>query len=209
MKPILKWQYEQLTKELLLLQQHAADPSCPCESEGEMCVRKHLLTIEALANETVPIETDEERITFLNKLALEAKEHRKKEEQKLCGKEIEPGDLANWAREKRKIVESYSLACEVNPSQGGDDMEIENGLCTLQVAQYTDPRTRARMIAPYYECPKCDSIKCVIVPNIATGQYITYCGRDVDGVRNVSSEVFDTLPKAEDYVRHLCKEKWL
>jgi hypothetical protein len=59
MKPILKWQYDQIIKELLLLQEHQTDPTCPCETDGEMCVRKHLLTIEAYAEETIPMEDDE------------------------------------------------------------------------------------------------------------------------------------------------------
>ena len=59
MKPILKWQYDQIIKELLLLQEHQTDPTCPCETDGEMCVRKHLFTIEAYAEETIPMEDDE------------------------------------------------------------------------------------------------------------------------------------------------------
>jgi len=112
-KPILKWQYEVLVKELLLLQGHSSDPSCPCQSEGEACIRKHLLTIEALAEETVAIEPDEDKKYFLNILTNEAKEHRKLEEQKLCGKEVESEDLAEWARDKRKQIEEYSLACSL------------------------------------------------------------------------------------------------
>jgi hypothetical protein len=46
---ILVWQYHQLVKELLLPQDHIADPTCPCETGGEMCVRKHLFTIDPLS----------------------------------------------------------------------------------------------------------------------------------------------------------------
>jgi hypothetical protein len=42
LKPILKWQYDQIIKELLLLQDHNVDKACPCESDGERCERKHL-----------------------------------------------------------------------------------------------------------------------------------------------------------------------
>jgi hypothetical protein len=116
-KPILKWQYIQLTKELLLLQNHAADPTCPCKSEGEMCVRKHLLLIEALAEETITIEEDPEKIKYLLRLGEEAKAKREKEEAKLCGQEVEPQNLDTWARVERKTVESWSLACEIHAAE--------------------------------------------------------------------------------------------
>ena len=117
MKPILIWQYNSLVKELLLLQQHSQDPSCPCESGGEMCTRKHLLTIEALAEETATMEEDEERVVLLNTLALEAKAHRAKEEQHLCGAEIDPEDLASWSRDRRKAFEEIGLACGLAPPE--------------------------------------------------------------------------------------------
>jgi hypothetical protein len=60
MEKILKWQYDQLIKALLLLQEHQADTSCPCESGGEMCVHKHLMEIEAYAQETLPMENNKE-----------------------------------------------------------------------------------------------------------------------------------------------------
>ena len=61
MNPILKWQYEQIIKEHLLLQEHLSDPSGPCESDGEMCVRKHLCAMEAYAEETIPMEDSDSR----------------------------------------------------------------------------------------------------------------------------------------------------
>lgn len=118
-KPILKWQYIQLTKELLLLQNHASDPTCPCKSEGEMCVRKHLLLIEALAEETITLEDDPEKIKYLLALAAAAKEKRDNEEQKLCGREVESPNLDIWARGERKTVESWSLACDLYPAVPG------------------------------------------------------------------------------------------
>ena len=117
MKSILKWQYIQLTKELLLLQNHASDPTCPCKSEGEMCVRKHLLLIEALAEETTTIEDDPEHNTYLVNLAKEAAKKRDNEEKKLCGEEVEPEDLGLWARDERKTVESWSLACDLRSAE--------------------------------------------------------------------------------------------
>ena len=116
MKPILKWQYDSLVQELLLLQQHIEDPTCPCESESEMCARKHLLTIEALAKETSTIETETSMRDKLLELAEWAREERKEEEKKLCGKEAKPFDAAR-IREWRKQFEAKSLPCQVSPSK--------------------------------------------------------------------------------------------
>jgi hypothetical protein len=112
MKPILKWQYEQIMKELLLLQDHQTDDSCPCAEAGEMCVRKHLMTIEAYGQETVAMEHQEEWKDKLRLLAAEAKEHRLREESALCGKDVSK-DLSQWTRHWRKEFEGYSLACEL------------------------------------------------------------------------------------------------
>ncbi len=110
MKPILKWQYERLIKELLLLQEHQADPSCPCETESEMCVRKHLLTIEGYAEETLALEENEFYRLKLAKLAQEAKEFRSAEEASLRGEKAEyPVDPMDWPRKWRKEFEAYSL----------------------------------------------------------------------------------------------------
>jgi hypothetical protein len=35
MQPIVKWQYEKLEGTLGLLEDHLADPDCPCHSAGE------------------------------------------------------------------------------------------------------------------------------------------------------------------------------
>jgi hypothetical protein len=112
LKPILKWQYEQLIKELLLLQEHQSDPSCPCGTDGEMCVRKHLLAIEAYAEETLPIEDDETYRQRLRQLADEAKTYREREEAALCGHAEDRPDMIEWPRKWRKEFENYSLACE-------------------------------------------------------------------------------------------------
>jgi len=97
-------------KELLLLQDHIADPSCPCETGGEMCVRKHLFTIEAYAGETLAMEDNEEYRAKLEKLAVEAKDHRNSEEERLRGEQAQsPANLLEWARDWRKLFEGYSL----------------------------------------------------------------------------------------------------
>jgi hypothetical protein len=143
MKPILKWQYIQLTKELLLLQNHASDPTCPCKSEGEMCVRKHLLLIEALAEETSSLESEPERIKYLGKLAEEAKNKRDIEEQNLCGEKTMPQDLVTWARVERKIVESWSLACELLPGEPISLHVAESGLSPEHIKQEEFPTCSA------------------------------------------------------------------
>ncbi len=112
MNPILKWQYDQIIKELLLLQEHQADKSCPCAFGGEMCVRKHLMTIEAYAQETIPMEQDETYREKLRDLAAEAISHREREEKALCSPESGSEDLSEWTRSWRKEFEMYSLACE-------------------------------------------------------------------------------------------------
>ena len=116
MKPILKWQYDQIIKELLLLQEHSADQSCPCESDGERCVRKHLLAIEAYAQETLPMEENQDFKDKLQILATEAKMKREKEEKSLCGKPEEASSLVDWTRNWRKQFGAYSLACDEKPA---------------------------------------------------------------------------------------------
>ena len=110
MKPILKWQYDQIIKELLLLQDHQTDPTCPCETDGEMCVRKHLFLIGAYAEETIPMEDDESFRQKLEQLAKEAKQLRTEEESSLLGGSPErTTDLIEWPRKWRKEFEAYSL----------------------------------------------------------------------------------------------------
>ncbi len=113
MTPLLKWQYEQLVKELLLLQDHLADPSCPCETEKEMCVRKHLLIVEAYAEETIAMEKDPEYGKSLQQLAAEAKEKRVAQEHELLGLGAgvtkEPLDHMEWVRLWRKHFEPRSI----------------------------------------------------------------------------------------------------
>lgn len=111
MKAILEWQYDQLIKELILLQEHMADPHCPCERAGEMCVRKHLMTIEAYAQETMSIEEDPPWREKLKQLSLEAKALRATEEKALC-EGSEGVDALDWSRLWRKAFEAYSLGCD-------------------------------------------------------------------------------------------------
>jgi hypothetical protein len=115
MEPILKWQYDQMVKQLLLLQEHETNRDCPCNSAGEMCDRKHLMTIEAYAEETLAMDSDEGRQEMLQLLADEARERREREEKALCGEDV-PEDLSEWCRHWRKELESVSLVCETEQS---------------------------------------------------------------------------------------------
>jgi len=82
---LVTWQLEQIEGECALLQGHATDPSCPCESETEHCVRKRLLTIEALAKEAYPMLDDQSEKQVMTDLADQARTWRKEIEQLTIG----------------------------------------------------------------------------------------------------------------------------
>lgn len=90
MNPLVKWQLEQIEAECALLQGHAADPTCPCESDTEHCVRKHLLTIEALAKETYPMLENESEKGIMTDLADQARTWRKQVEELTIGGNTDP-----------------------------------------------------------------------------------------------------------------------
>jgi len=79
--PLVTWQYEQIEAECALLTGHATDPACPCDSDTENCIRKHLLTIEALAKETYPMDISDHEKQGMADLADQARAWRKKIEQ--------------------------------------------------------------------------------------------------------------------------------
>lgn len=141
-RPIMKWQYEQLIKELLLLQGHAADPTCPCKSEGEMCVRKHLLTVEALLSETAAMEKSETMIGTLNEHYEQTRSLRLNEEKYLCGDEMTGkalqlhDSLAEWARMTRKVYEEYSLACSLKDHKSPAPSPIVEVIAPVPVSEY-------------------------------------------------------------------------
>lgn len=160
-RPIMKWQYEQLIKELLLLQGHAADPTCPCQSEGEMCVRKHLLTVEALLTETAAMEKSDTMIGTLSEHYEQARALRLNEEKYLCGDEmtgkaLEMHDsLADWARMTRKVYEEYSLACSLKdrkapaPSPLPEVTETDPGIeISLREVPEVTQRVEVEVLAP-------------------------------------------------------------
>ncbi|MEN8615213.1 hypothetical protein ABFB09_08065 [Dehalogenimonas sp. THU2] len=141
-RPIMKWQYDQLIKELLLLQGHAADPTCPCKSEGEMCIRKHLLTVEALLSETAAMEKSEIMIGTLNEHYEQTRSLRLNEEKYLCGDEMTGkalqlhDSLAEWARMTRKVYEGYSLACSLKDHKAPAPSPIVEVIAPVPVSEY-------------------------------------------------------------------------
>ncbi len=110
MNPVLKYQYDQILKQLLLLQDHAAMRFCPYSPSGEVCIRKHLLSVEAYADETEPMEDDKVWKEKMEALESEARSLRLEEESFLTGKQPECNLwLEDWARKWRKTIEPYSL----------------------------------------------------------------------------------------------------
>jgi len=114
---LMKYQYEQIIKQLLLLQDHAAARTCPYTPTGEMCIRKHLMAIEAYAEETMPMEEDAEYRNKLEVLEAEARNHRLEQEAVLCGeKEQALEGLEHWARKWRKEFELRAIICAAKPA---------------------------------------------------------------------------------------------
>lgn len=110
----LKYQYEQLIKHMLLLQNHAAARTCPYTPTGEMCIRKHLFAIEAYAEETIPMEESSSYRQKLESLQTEALNYRLDQEAVLCGeKEQFLEGLDHWTRKWRKEFEMHALTCEL------------------------------------------------------------------------------------------------
>ncbi len=119
MNPVLKYQYDQIIKQLLLLQDHAAMRLCPYSPKGEFCIWKHLLALEAYADETEPMEDDKARKENLETLESEARGFRAEEEALMNGRPGEPSHpLEDWARHWRKSLESVSLFILAARSEG-------------------------------------------------------------------------------------------
>jgi hypothetical protein len=123
---MLKYQYDTILDQLILLQLHAENPECPCSLKGpkpgelgEYCEPKHLRSIIALARETISMEDNEERLNYLEDLVTQGSELLKKMESKLCGAEVDTGDYATWSRDVRKPLENfcYSGFCSVERSE--------------------------------------------------------------------------------------------
>ena len=111
MNSMLHWQYDKIIDQLILLQIHAEDPTCPCSLRGEKsseigeyCEPKHTRAIVALATETLPMEDDEARKELLADIVTSGRELLTHMEAKLCGGEM-TDDVTKWARDKRKPLE--------------------------------------------------------------------------------------------------------
>lgn len=110
MNTVLKYQYDQIIKQLLLLQDHAAMRFCPYSPKGDFCIWKHLLAIEAYADETEPMEDDKSRKEQLETMEIEARSFRANEEAFMNGTKTESDLwLEDWARKWRKNLEPISL----------------------------------------------------------------------------------------------------
>ena len=117
MKLIVKWQYEKLEGNLGLLEEHLADPECPCHSDGENCARKHLKRAEDYAQETMILLARDPKapageIKKLDQLATEARAYRQAEERHLCGKRVPEKEFATiaWASNWRKYFETLLVS---------------------------------------------------------------------------------------------------
>lgn len=128
---MMKYQYDSILDQLILLQLHAESPDCPCSLKGtkqgeigEYCEPKHLRSIVALARESIAMEDDEAKIEYLEQLVLEGSQLLKKMERKLCGEEVDLGDYMSWSRVMRKPLEDicYSRFCAV-PREEEDEEE--------------------------------------------------------------------------------------
>jgi hypothetical protein len=118
MNAILKYQYDQIIKQLLLLQDHSAMRFCPYSPKGDFCIWKHLLAVEAYADETEPMEDNKSRKEKLETLESEARSFRAEEESFLDGTHTEGNlGLEDWARKWRKDLEPISLYAAIEKEQ--------------------------------------------------------------------------------------------
>ncbi|MDD5475465.1 MAG: hypothetical protein PHU03_03000, partial [Syntrophales bacterium] len=128
MKPIVQWQYEKLEGNCGLLEEHLADPECPCHSDGENCARKHLKRIEDYATETIILmardkNSPEDELKKLDLLAVEARDYRRAEEKHLCGKKVPPAEFVTiaWASTWRKYFETLLVTtCKLTTARVKD-----------------------------------------------------------------------------------------
>ncbi len=112
----MRWQYQQILTHLSLLQDHVADPSCPCTKAdvGEYCVPKHLLTLSGYAAETMSMEENTDKQSQLMALQEEASHLHEQTRHVVCGVEgSDAGDIVTWTRQWRKLFETDYYACDV------------------------------------------------------------------------------------------------
>ena len=105
---LVLWQYRKVMGELLLTQAHSSDKSCPCElsSEAEYCLPKHLIALQAYAEETMAMVEDEKAKGMLLALAEGANDLRREYEE--AEKAERPYDkITEFARQSRKELEPF------------------------------------------------------------------------------------------------------
>jgi hypothetical protein len=112
MKAITRWQYEKLESNAGLLEEHLADPECPCNSDGENCARKHLKRIEDYGQETLVIlardpNSSSAEMNRLDEIIMQARGYRQAEERHICGQKVPEKEFVNlaWASNTRKYFE--------------------------------------------------------------------------------------------------------
>jgi hypothetical protein len=72
--------------------------------------------VNAYVQETLPMEDNPEYKDKLQIIAQEAKDFRAQEEKSLCGHPEEAPNVLDWARNRRRELGAYSLACEEKPA---------------------------------------------------------------------------------------------
>ena len=105
---MMTWQLKAIIGELLLLQRHAQDSSCPCEltTEHEMCQPKHLLAIETYALETEAMTDDPKLKELLHNIAGAADDLSRAYQE--APEDVRPySDIAQFSRDARKELEPY------------------------------------------------------------------------------------------------------
>ena len=105
---MLRWQYKKLIGNLLLLQEHSTDLSCPCEltEESEDCIPKHLTVIESYCTETIPMTDNEKARELLQAIAGGADDLSRSYQE--APEDKRPyAEITEFARESRKALEPY------------------------------------------------------------------------------------------------------
>ena len=104
------WQLRKIYGQLLLTQEHSQSLDCPCElsSEAEYCIPKHLIHIQSLTEESIPMFEDEKIKELLGRIAGGANDLRRAyEEAREADEEPPYDDIVDFSREARKELEQY------------------------------------------------------------------------------------------------------